>query len=101
MVLLLAILPFLTSTGPNNGYITTAANKVMYLLEEYGLTQHVKEPTHAQGNTKDIIDLVLINRPDLIKKLSEVDGIADHSTAIIYANISPKHKHRPMCSRHR
>ena len=36
------------------------------------------------------LDLVLTNRPDLIKKLSIVDGVADHNTIVIDINISPK-----------
>ena len=39
-------------------------------------------------NTKNIIVLVLTNMPDLIKKLSVVDGIADHSTVITDVTIS-------------
>ena len=64
-------------------------------MEEHGLTQHVNVPTHTQGNSNDILDLVLTNRPYLIKKLSVVDGVADHNTILIYINISPKRKCRP------
>ncbi len=79
----------------NNGYSTAAANKLLSLTEEHGLIQHVKEPTHRQGNANNILDLVFTNRPGLIKKINVVDGIADHSTVIIDVNISPKRKHRP------
>ena len=58
---------------PNSGYTTCsiiAANKLLTIMEEHGLTQHVRIPTHTQGNSSNILDLVLTNRPDLIKKLS-------------------------------
>ena len=64
-------------------------------MEEHGLTQHVRIPTHTQGNSSNILDLVLTNRPDIIKKLSVVDGVADHNTIVIDINISPKRKCRP------
>ena len=64
-------------------------------MEEHGITQHVNVHTHTQGNSNIIIDLVLTNRPDLIKKLSVVDGVADHNTILIDINISPRRKCRP------
>ena len=64
-------------------------------MEEHGLTQHVNVPTHTQGNSNNILDIVLTNRPDLIKKLSVVDGVADHNTILIDINITPKRKWRP------
>ena len=82
-------------TQPPGGYSTVAANKLLSLVEEHGLIQHVNEPTRKQGNANNILDLVFTNRPGLIKKLNVVDGISDHSTVIIDVNISPKGKHRP------
>ena len=38
---------------------------------------------------------MLTNRPDIIKKLSVVDGVADNNTILIDINISPKRKCRP------
>ena len=80
---------------PNSGYSTIAANKLLTIMEEHGLTQHVNVSTHTQGNSSNILDLVLTNRPNLIKKLSVVDGVADHNTIVIDINISPKRKSRP------
>ena len=80
---------------PNCGYSTVAANKLLSLVEEHGLIQHVNEPTRKQRNANNILDLVFTNRPGLIKKLNVVDGISDHSTVIIDVNISPKRKHHP------
>ena len=67
---------------PNSGYSTIAANKLLTIMEEHGVTQHVRIPTHTQGNSSNILDLVLTNRPDLIKKISVVDGVADHNTIV-------------------
>ena len=61
-------------------------------MEEHSLTQHVNVPSHTQGNSNNILDLVLTNRPDLI---SVVDIVADHNTILIDINISPKRKCRP------
>ena len=80
---------------PNSGYSTVVANKLLSLVEDHGLIQHVNESTRTQGNGNNILDLVFTNRPGLIKKLNVVDGIADYSTVIIDVNISPKRKHRP------
>ena len=80
---------------PNSGYSSIAASKLLTIMEEHGLTQHVNLPTHTQGNSNNILDLVLTNRPDLFKKLSVVDGVADHNTILIDINISPKRKCHP------
>ena len=52
---------------PNSGYSTVAANKLLSLIEDHGLIQHVSEPTRKQGNANNILDLVFTNRPGLIK----------------------------------
>ena len=75
-------------------------------MEEHGLTQHVRIPTHSQGNynVSNMLDIVLTNIPYLIKKLSVVDGVADHNTILLYINISPKRRCRPkhkMCIRNK
>ena len=62
-------------------------------MEEYGLTQQVNVPTHTQGISCNIIDIVFTNRPDhLTKKLSVDDGVADYNTIFMYINISTKRK---------
>ena len=63
-------------------------------MEEHGLTRAVY-PTHTQGNSSNILDLVLTNRPDLIKKISVVNGVADHNIIVIDINISPKTQMSP------
>ena len=77
---------------PNSGYSSIAAIKLLTIMEEHGQTQHVNVPTHTQGNSNNILDLMLTNRPDLI---SVFDGVADHNTILIDINISPKRKCRP------
>ena len=80
---------------PNSGYSSIVGSKLLTIMEEHDLTQHVNVPTHTQGNSNNILDRVLTNRPDLIKKLSIVDGVADYNTILIDINISPKRKCRP------
>ena len=72
----------------NSGYITVAANKLLSLVEEHGLIQHVNEPTRKQGNANNILDFVFTTRHGIIKKLHLVDDLADDSTVITDVNIS-------------
>ena len=44
--------------GQKVKYSTIAANKLLTLVEEHGLIQHVNEPTRKQGNANNILDLV-------------------------------------------
>ena len=51
---------------PNSGYSSIAASKLLTIMEEHGLTQHINVPTHTQGNSNNILDLVLTNRPHFV-----------------------------------
>ncbi len=39
---------------PNSDYSSIAASKLLTIIEEHGLTQHVNVPTHTQGNSNNI-----------------------------------------------
>ena len=56
---------------PNSGFSTIAANKLLTIMEEHGLTQHVRIPTHTQGHSSNFLDIVLTNIPDLIKNQNQ------------------------------
>ena len=38
---------------PNSGYSSIAASKLLTIMEEHGLTQHVNVPIHTQGNSNN------------------------------------------------
>ena len=48
-----------------NGSNTRVANKLITLVEELGLSQHVKVATRRHGTTENILDLVFTNNPTL------------------------------------
>ena len=70
------------SISSKNGYSAKVAEQIINLVEEHGLTQDVTQPTRKQGATENIPDLVFTNNPDMVEKVTVVDGIADHSSVI-------------------
>ncbi|XP_030841013.1 uncharacterized protein LOC115923809 [Strongylocentrotus purpuratus] len=78
-----------------SGYSTRAADTLVTLVEELGLTQHVTQPTRIQGNTENILDLIFSNNPEIVDKISVTDGIADHSSVIVDLRVAPTRK-RPI-----
>ncbi len=70
---------------PMNNLNDYRAKKLLNIIEAAGLVQHVKEPTHKDGN---IIDLV-ISRDDGIIKSVKVDSLmSDHKSIIIELNLT-------------
>ena len=56
-----------------------------YTLDNFGLTQHVTEPTHNRGHTLDL----LISRGLSISKITVSDvGLSDHSCVFFKSTIS-------------
>ena len=82
------------SAFSKSGYSKTAAEKLVNLSVEHGLTQCVTEATRKQGDTENILDLVFTNNPDSIQKITITDGIADHFNVVIDLDIAPKVKRR-------
>ena len=80
---------------PRSGYSTKAAEMLVALVEDYGLTQHVTEPTRRQGETENILDLVFTNNAELVKKTHVDAGISDHDLVIVDLNVAPIRK-RPV-----
>ena len=62
------------STTDNAQNHTGQAQKLLHLVDNHGLFQTVQEPTR-NGN---ILDLVLVNNPNIIEKTTVVPGISDH-----------------------
>ena len=43
---------------PNSGYSSIAASKLLTIMEEHGLTQHVNVPTLTQGNSNKKLSIL-------------------------------------------
>ena len=65
-------------------------------LDTYALAQIHKEPTTEEN----ILDLLITNKPGLIKSFHSVPGISDHCVAVSELDIDPSYrrtKPRPVC----
>ena len=51
-------------------------NSDLAYVSEYGLTQHVLQPTHICGNTLNL--LITPSRSPLVPDVSVIDGVSDH-----------------------
>ena len=63
------------------------------VIEPFGLSQVIKEPTRVTATTSTLIDLILVNNPDNVKTCGVVDvpGISDHHLVYMaYAIKKPK-----------
>ena len=80
---------------PGRGGSCRAADKLLSLVEEMGLYQHVNKPTRKQGKTENILDLVFTSNPEEVEELSVTDGIADHNSVVVDLHIAPTRK-RPV-----
>ena len=58
------------ATIPNHSASKATADRMLELIQIYGLTQHVKEPTRL----KNILDLVLTNNSTLVEETAVVPG---------------------------
>ena len=87
-------LPSISSTDDDNyiiqanpSYGLDVNNKMLDIVNDHSLTQHVKKPT--RGN--NILDLVFTTKPDMISKISvEVRcGMSDHDIVMFDVNLKP------------
>ena len=60
-------------------------NKMLDIVNDHSLTQHVKKPT--RGN--NILDLVLTTKPDMISNVEVGCGISDHDIVMFDVNLKP------------
>ena len=72
-----------TNTVKCNSQDRQLHEEFLMILELHGLSQIIREPTHCQGNT---LDLICSSRPELIGQHSVIaPGLSDHS--ILTANV--------------
>ncbi|XP_072022923.1 uncharacterized protein [Amphiura filiformis] len=67
------------------------AELLLETITEFGLEQHVKEPTRK----KSILDLVFTNNASLIKETTVVPGISDHDIVLADFDLRAKWKRQP------
>ena len=65
-----------------------ASDRLLEIIEDHDLSQHVKEPTRRDGNTQNILDPILSNNSNIIENVSVVPGICDHDIVLFTANTS-------------
>ena len=69
-----------------------ASDRLLEIIDDHDLSQHVKEPTRRDRNTQNILDLILSNNSNIIENVSVVPGISDHDIVLFTVNISCRRK---------
>jgi len=71
----------------------SAAVELSHVLETYGLTQHISQPTHVSGHTLN----VFITRSDQVTEAVNVDVplLCDHSLVAVSVDLYTSHKSTP------
>jgi Endonuclease-reverse transcriptase len=67
-------------TNPYSMSVTVASKEFIDCLDDCFFTQHVKEPTRITSNGSSILDLVITNDPDMVKKVEIIGNLegSDH-----------------------
>ena len=69
-----------------------ASDRLLEIIDDHDLSQHVKEPTRRDRNTQNILDLILSNNSNIIENVSVVPGISDHDIVLFTVNTSCRRK---------
>ncbi|KAI8506615.1 hypothetical protein Bbelb_160420 [Branchiostoma belcheri] len=80
-----------TTVADNSQAYTGQAEKLLNLMDTHGLFQTVQEPTR-NGN---LLDLVLVNNPNINEKTTVVPGISDHDMVLVDVNLALKQNRKP------
>ena len=64
--------------------VSNISSHLLYIIDIYGLTQLITEPTRVTQYSSTLIDLCLTNSPDKISKSGVINiGISDHSAVYL------------------
>ena len=74
------------SLKPSPAYGTEVNTKLLDIINDHSMFQHVKQPTR-KGN---ILDLVLTTNPNLIKNVQVVNGMSDHDAVLVDITLKPR-----------
>ena len=69
-----------------------ASDRLLEVIDDHDLSQHVKEPTRRDRNTQNILDLIPSNNSNIIENVSVVPGISDHDIVLFTVNTSYRRK---------
>ncbi len=72
----------------------TISKRFLDVADEHGFTQLVQEPTRKQGETENILDLVLTNNDKIIKNVQILPGISDDDMVLFHVNLACSKKMR-------
>ena len=75
-------------------YGTEVNNKMLDIVNDHSLSQHVHEPTR-EDNT---LDLVFTTKPDMITDVSVESGMSDHNLVVFDINLKPSFNKKPSRS---
>ena len=68
------------------------SDRLLEIIDDHDLSQHVKEPTRRDTNTQNILDLILSNNSNIIENVSVVPGISEHDIVLFTVNTSCRRK---------
>ena len=74
-----------------------ASDRLLEIIDDHDLSQHVKEPTRRDRNTQNILDLILSNNSNIIQHVGVVPGISDHDIVLFTVNTSCRRKKNIKC----
>ena len=72
----------------------TISERLLDVAGEHGFTQLVQEPTRKQGETENVLDLVLTNNDKIVKNVQILPGISDHDMVLFHVNLACSKKRR-------
>lgn len=67
-----------------------ASDRLLEIIDDHDLSQHVKKPIRRVRNTQNILDLIFSNNSNIIENISVVPGISDHDIVIHCEHFLPK-----------
>ena len=73
------------SLKPSPAYDTEVNTKLLDIINDHSMFQHVKQPTR-KGN---ILDLVLTTNPNLVENVQVVNGMSDHDAVLVDITLKP------------
>lgn len=71
---------------------SSASDRLLEIIDDHDLSQHIKEPTRQDRNTQNILDLILSNNPNIIENVRVIPGISDHDIVLFTVNTSCRRK---------
>ena len=63
-----------------------ASDRLLEIIDDHDLSQHVKEPTRRDSSSQNILDLILSNNSNIIENVKVVPGISDHDIVLFSVN---------------